>query len=146
MSVVCQTLLLKKWYKVYIPATPNWKSVTRSWRERGKDLLYNVVFFYRLLIFDDLFRYALVHFESAEEATRVMKASENVNVNGEKLTVKFHKWNCASGERKYLAFSPSFLKYIWKYTSAFSVARHPKNSQESCDMEVTENRVEGVES
>ncbi|EFX77289.1 hypothetical protein DAPPUDRAFT_247867 [Daphnia pulex] len=36
-------------------------------------------------------RYALVHFESAEEATRVMKASENVNVNGEKLTVKFHK-------------------------------------------------------
>lgn len=28
-----------------------------------------------------------------------MEASKDVSVNGDKLTVKFHKWNCASGKR-----------------------------------------------
>ncbi|XP_057378357.1 uncharacterized protein LOC130700329 [Daphnia carinata] len=36
-------------------------------------------------------RYALVHFGSTEEAVRVMEASKDVSVNGERLMVKFHK-------------------------------------------------------
>ncbi|KAK4013133.1 hypothetical protein OUZ56_025372 [Daphnia magna] len=36
-------------------------------------------------------RYALVHFGSTEDAVRVMEASKDVSVNGERLMVKFHK-------------------------------------------------------
>ncbi|KAI9553614.1 hypothetical protein GHT06_021536 [Daphnia sinensis] len=36
-------------------------------------------------------RYALIHFGSTEDAVRVMEASKDVSVNGERLMVKFHK-------------------------------------------------------
>lgn len=46
---------------------------------------------FNYLIVNDLFRYALVHFESIEEATRALETSKDVSVNGDTLTVKFHE-------------------------------------------------------
>ena len=49
------------------------------------------LFLHACLILIDYFRQALVHFNSIEEATRAVEATKDVSVNGDMLSVGFHK-------------------------------------------------------